>query len=370
MNTNEMVNTTLSATTLRSCFASPMRNIRPNEKPDHFKDINRIGGFYDEKHSPHKDSLLTRSSGPVQAHDLAYEINLETAVHVEKKAIYGGIIAAHFGHFLLETLSRTWYLIDSTDDIYFYVVNHPRLKGTYDELKGWQKEILSALVQDVNRIKIIYTPTLFNELVIPQAGCITRQLLAEQQVAALVELGNKITAKCAPSNISGKVWLSRSNLKKGGIAGEKKFEAALRDEGFFIAHPETFSIAEQIQLFKNAQVVAGFTGSAFHTFLMAKNNGAKLLHFSREKWLNENYRLCAKATGFNSQFHNFFIRFGEIKGANANVLQDLSAIWSVFYEQGLVKTKEYHDPEMENELKSLDESLKKYMPRLFPHIQS
>lgn len=62
-----------------------MRNIRPNEKADHFKDINRIGGFYDEKHSPHKDSLLTRSSGPVQAHDLAYEINLETAVHVEKK---------------------------------------------------------------------------------------------------------------------------------------------------------------------------------------------------------------------------------------------------------------------------------------------
>jgi capsular polysaccharide biosynthesis protein len=356
----------LKVVMLKSCFASPLRNIRLNEKASYAKSVNRIGGFYDINNEPYLDSLLQRTAGAhiyLQAHDKSYVINREEADFVKGKAIYGGIITAHYGHFLVETLARAWYINKDSSDVYFYTTQGGKNKGTYAELSQWQKEILVALVGSEDRIKIISRATVFEELLIPEPGCVTRNFLAENHVETLVELGGRITANNDSPILTDKVWLSRSSLRKGGVAGEIKFEQTLSNEGFTVIHPEKLPLAQQIKVFENASVVAGFVGSAFHTLLLARNKGAKLLHFSREKHINNNYLLCAKTSGFKAEFYNFFIRFGEIKGANGFVLHDLSAIWKVLFEQGLVKTKEYFDPEIEQDLAHLDAELIKRLPK-------
>jgi capsular polysaccharide biosynthesis protein len=356
----------LKVALLKSCFASPIRNVLLSEKNSYSKSVNRIGGFYDMNNEPYLDSLLQRTAANhifLQAHDKSYIINRDEADYVKGKAIYGGIITSHYGHFLVETLARTWYINKDSSDVYFYTIQGGKNKGTYEELTQWQKEILVALVGTEDRIKIISRATVFDELLIPEPGCVTRNFLAKNHIEALAELGSRITAGSDSPLLTDKVWLSRSSLRKGGVAGEKKFEETLANEGFTIIHPEKLPLAQQIKVFENASVVAGFVGSAFHTLLLARNKGAKLLHFSREKHINNNYLLCAKASGFKAEFYNFFIRFGEIKGANGFVLHDLSSIWNVLYEQGLVQAKEYFDPDMEQDLLRLDDELKKRLPR-------
>ncbi|MDD2725038.1 MAG: glycosyltransferase 61 family protein [Methylovulum sp.] len=356
----------LTVVSLKNCFISQLRGVRPNDKGSYPGSVNFIGGIYDAMDRPHTGSLLKRGYGQIQEHEKNYTIDRSTVQTITGKAVYGGIISNHYGHFLLETLSRAWYLIKSSEDIYFYRAGAKEKNGSNDGLMAWQKEILSHLVIDIDRFKIIDKPLIFEELIIPGFGYIIETFFAQEQAAALIQLGEKLTGNKTPALKYDKVWLSRSLQKKGAIAGEKKFEQALHNEGFTIVHPEKLSLTEQIGLFENASVVAGFTGSAFHTLIFAKNKGVKLLHFSRVKRFNENFSLCSKANGFESEFYNFFLRFGgEIKGANANVLQDLNAIWNVLFDQGLVKTKGYSDPELTKDLEILDSALKNRAPRLF-----
>jgi len=354
----------LNAPVLGSCFASPFRTIRKNEIQNYPVGVSYIGGIYDESDKPHTDSLLKRASEIKQTHDVALVINRTTAKKITSQAIYGGVIFNHYGHFLLESLARTWYLQKSSSDVFFY---HPQGNkfSTFNDLSTWQKIILGHLIPDTGRIKIINEPLVFNELIVPDAGYVIKQFCADSQAKAMSSLGAKITAKYDQDIIEKKIWLSRSSLTKGSIAGEKKFEGALRDEGFKVVHPETLSIAEQIKLFETAEVVSGFTGSAFHTVLLAKSNGGKLLHFCREQHLNKNYKLCAEAAKFDAEFYNYFLRFGKIRGVNGNALQDLSKIWNIFYQQGLVQTEKYSDPEMEDNLELLDMQLKNRAPHLF-----
>lgn len=357
----------LVASTFKHCFVSPLRRIRKNEQPIYEKGVQTIGGIYDGSNKPHTNSLLKRGYPAVffQAHDRSLKIDHDKAKTISNKAIYGGILTNHFGHFLLESLARAWYLYDSSGDIYFYRMQGSKEGSSYNDLPSWQRTVLSHLAGDLSRIKFIDGPLLFDELTVPEAGLINRHFCADEQRKGMLVLGARITATCAKSLTSDKIWLSRALLKKGAIAGEKKFEDALSNEGFSVVYPEMLSLAEQIKLFEQSSVVAGFTGSAFHTVLFAKNNGAKLLHFSRLSQLNRNYILCSKATGFESEFHNYFIRYGKVKGLNGNVLQNLSGIWSILYQQGLVKTEKYGDLEMESDLDSLDLQLQIIAPHLF-----
>ncbi|MDD2725039.1 MAG: glycosyltransferase 61 family protein [Methylovulum sp.] len=350
----------LKAPLLTSSYVSAIRPIRADEKVNYPKGVGSIGGIYDSSDQPHIDSLLIRGAPTLlmQAHENAIEIKRDAATRITDKSIYGGILTNHYGHILLESLARTWYLLDSTGDVYFYHLQHNKKDSTYDDLSGWQQVILSHLVTDPSRIKLINKPLIFDELIVPEAGLVGKNFCAPIHRDALVLLGSKITANCSKDIVADKIWLSRSLLNKGAIAGETKFETALSGEGFLVVHPETLSIAEQIKLFENASVVCGFTGSAFHTLLLAKNKGAKLIHFSRLSHMNNNYHLCAKAAGFDAEYYNYYLKSGESKGIGGSVLQDLTGIWRLLHRKGLVRTRIYKDPTMKEDLKRLDETIR------------
>lgn len=127
-------------------------------------------------------------------------------------------------------------------------------------------------------------------------------------------------------------------------------------------------MSEQISLLETSDIIAGFEGSAFHTLLFSSQPKAKLLHFKRGLVANENYRMLAEACGFQAEFYDFFVKYGESAGKAVhlqNVLQDLSKIWDVLYRQKLVKNREYTDRYLECKLNELDNQSKKDYPNQF-----
>lgn len=334
---------------LTACFASAIRGIQADEVDGYPSSIRYLGGLYDRFDQPHLTSRLKRFWGRVvhiQAHENNFSPNRAGAQYIAGRSNYGGLLFNHFGHFLLETLARAWYIQSHSDDVYFFKTEAAQ-PDDVNELFTWQQELLAGLTGDINRIKIIHSGTVFEKFIVPKPGFVIRKYCRRDQAAALQAVGGKILEQNKTEFVSHeKVWLSRSGLGYGLVYGEIELEKALRQEGFLIFHPERHSVAEQIHVVENASVIAGFTGSAFHIVLLAKNNGARILHFSRVKEMNENYPICIHATGFAAEYYNFFERYdnGTTKTqfpTLANVYQDLQEVWKSLYRQGWVKSAAY-----------------------------
>ncbi len=121
---------TLEIDVLENAIIAPLESI--NDNSNYNIHISLIGGIYTKTGACHKSSLLKRGNITLQAlkYDFVPYLNGINS-HVTGKSIYGGIIDLHYGHFLIETLSRAWYFLQNTqDDIYFLLMpyaNKPKL---------------------------------------------------------------------------------------------------------------------------------------------------------------------------------------------------------------------------------------------------
>lgn len=329
-----------------------------------------IGAIYHSNGKPYQQGLLIRGKEKVQVPEFNVDLSETLLEHYDGMAAYGGIIFNHYGHFLLESLSRYWYLKNFSGDIFFHYpyISSPGVHNFNERLLSWQKEVLSSLFVDISRLHIITQTVQFSKLIVPSPGFVLREWCEKQQTDALKIFGEKIkTSTLSLSNIQSydKLWLSRSSLTYGLIAGEKEFEKALEKENFLIVKPEKLSVTEQIKLYHQAKLICGFIGSAFHTLILADDIKAKVFHFKRINGnINNNYKFIVEAKGINAEFfEEFFISsHGILKGVIGNTFTDLSGIWNLLYMRGYVKNKHYQDNDLEIKLAELDRQVVERFP--------
>lgn len=213
---------------------------------------------------------------------------------IKEKAVYAGILFNHYGHFVLESLSRAWYF-----------KSRPQLPLAWvpvvltDELKEWQKEILDILGIK-NKIIFVNQPTAFEKLVVPEAGfSIPGNVFLKEQMKTLAAVKN------VPLDKEKKVWLSRSSLKNGlgSILNERGLEAILKNQGWIIYHPEQHSVREQLTTMAAAGRLAGIDGSAFHSLLFLKDYRGKIDIFARSPKIVKTLGVTAKKKQFNQTGH-------------------------------------------------------------------
>ena len=208
-------------------------------------------------------------------------------------AIYGGLAMHHVGHFLLEGLSRLWCL-----------KQHPKLPVIWHWIdlpiphpddRGWQKELIGLLGLAQHRHVFLRQPLRVERLLLPSPGFLSGQFLHPLQAAAL----GGVTG---PETVTGKrVWLSRSALPNqfGRVAGEDQVEALLSAQGWTILHPERETMRRSAEIFREAELVSGFIGSAFHTVLLHSSPSACLRPVMRPSISLADYRIVAGAKGLD-----------------------------------------------------------------------
>jgi hypothetical protein len=180
--------------------------------------------------------------------------------------LYGGLLIEHFGHFLIESLSRTWAL-----------TAHKQLPVVWQcfpkpKLVKWQIEIFKILGIDHRHFRLISRPSKVDTVILPDAGFILNDFVHPDQAEALAAFPFR-----AP--LSGKrIWLSKSKLPpdKGKVLNEEEIEARLLARGWSILHPERVSVSEQLGILSDAETVAGFAGSAFHLLVLGKEVQTKV----------------------------------------------------------------------------------------------
>lgn len=324
--------------------ATPLGHVLP--EPGSVSPIRFAGGLLDATGRPHVASHLSRRGVTLQAPSVASGARtLRTG-----RWLYGGIWFEHYGHFLLETLSRAWHLGEAGGPVAFHRPARDPTGAVPVTMLPWQRELVTALLGSPTRVHFITAPTVFDELIVPEAGSVIGERFSTAQAAALRVIGGRIAAdaRTVAGPPSRNLWLSRSTLPTGRIIGEREFEASLAAVGFEVIHLQTLTLAEQVKAFDEALVVAGFTGTAFHTALLAGRRTADLVHFARFPAHLGQFEICAAAAGYPARFHDCFRGFepdqpaddplprAAIPPAALTVRQDFEAIRRILRDLGTV----------------------------------
>jgi len=196
---------------------------------------------------------------------------------------YGGFLDGHYGHFLLESLSRLWWLRRAGVESILWHSWNPRVTA-------WQREIFELAGISPERFVYVSEPVRVRHITIADPGFVIGAAFhpIHAESLELIQFKAPVAGK--------KVWLSRAALPPGSaqIGGEAHIEESLRRQGWTIAHPEALSLSQKIELLAEAETIAGIEASAFHLLILARDCRAKIRILVRRSHLHPSYRLIAQ----------------------------------------------------------------------------
>jgi hypothetical protein len=221
---------------------------------------------------------------------------------VDEEVVYLGSLLGSYGHFLLESLARTWVLPD-VDRSTRIVFHRPRPARRIP--RPWMLPILAAFGVPQERILFVDNPTRFRRAIVPESLFDLQQMAHQRWAEPYQAVAARIAAGTTPS--TQPVYLSRRLLASPlrPIIGEAELEDVLRENGFLVAHPKTMTFADQVRLFNaNAHTdIFTSTGSAAHNVLFALHR-PRLHLLTDDDPASWNFLLCSALVEAPTSFVN------------------------------------------------------------------
>ena len=250
--------------------------------------------------------------------------------------VFRSIFFKHWGHFLLESLSRLWATETHPERAKLASVFCPVWGET--EIGGRYAEVLDHLGvrllpqpppgQSV-RLAKVYLPTPSFQI---GAFCHPLHLEAPRRLA------RKLLT--APARDPRPVYLSRTdpalvNHKFRRIDNELELEAALARRGVRIVHMQHLSLAEQIALMNSHRVFIGPFGSAFHNLLFSLEGRSISTFVLTGGWLPRDFIAIDRALGNCAHYLATLTRVAN-EGETKVVSIDIEATLAYLAAQGAI----------------------------------
>lgn len=209
-------------------------------------------------------------SHTIRSCESSYICPEESIVHMDEEVVFGGVLCNHFGHMLMDTSSRLWYVIshpECTARIAFVTI--PSSPSFFVE-GDMHYRFLEMLGIEASRVLLVWQPTEFTRVLVPDETVFLEGRGAYKK-EALVTF-NKLRDSALPSERK-KIYLTRSKYNElNPSIGEEAFEEFFASRGYEVVSPELLSFDEQVSLFAHATHIAGTTGSVTHLACCAAND--------------------------------------------------------------------------------------------------
>lgn len=249
----DLKNTTDAIITLDQAFVvPPLTEARLRDQPSGVLDAQ--GNFVENSVS------WTNSKAPVNS---APQIPPGTPVKTLKgHYIFGGIFYGHFGHFIVETLARTWAIGSVTEPV-DGIIFTPKVPNITDRHSTIYQDMFSAFGVSIP-IVIAKEVTQVERLSVPRQGFGMYDLIEGSE--AFRDYVNERVAVNVPPKGAEKIYVSRSGLPagRGSLLGEYKIEEYLAAEGYEIFHPQRHSQNDQMAAYKAARQIVSTDCSPLH----------------------------------------------------------------------------------------------------------
>ncbi len=201
----------------------------------------------------------------------SYPVEKERLIYRDELVVFGGVLIEHFGHFLIECLSRLWWFLQNPNDSrkIVFVYANPWNRGGGQN--GFISQLLTLLGLEKERYEIIEAPTQFKEILIPEE-CARLWWDYTQEYNLIYDTLIANARKEAEVPLFHRLYLTHSQWGGGSqCVNEDIFEAFFQTLGFRILPPEKFSLAEQILYLNNAQEVVTTMGTLSHLALFCRH---------------------------------------------------------------------------------------------------
>ncbi|WP_294621826.1 glycosyltransferase family 61 protein [uncultured Roseovarius sp.] len=198
-----------------------------------------------------------------------------TATTLPGRHLYAGLGRHHFGHFLVETITRLWALdhqatpcdglvVIPKHGIDFGAVMRRRLGEFFDLLSGGLP------------VRIADTPLHVETLYVPTQGFgHMNWLTATPQFRQHIR--QRLTSQITPEGPE-KLYVARTALKDAAQAmdQEDRVVTLMTRAGYTIFHPQDHSLADQCSRYMAAKQIVGPDGSAFHLAPFVLQKGTRV----------------------------------------------------------------------------------------------
>lgn len=209
---------------------------------------------------------------------------------LDEEVVYLGRLYSSYGHFLLESLSTTWFLtqVDPSVRVVFHLP-----PGSRGRSRAWATPILAAFGIPRDRIIPLDQPIRVRRAYVPEplfsAKHSAHERAAEpyQAVAARIMAGS-LQPSSQPVYLSRRLLASPERL----TIGEADLEDILRENGFLVAHPETMTFEDQVRLFNQHTDFFSGAGSAAHNVLFSLHR-PRLHVLTSGGQISPNFFLCS-----------------------------------------------------------------------------
>lgn len=245
----------------------------------------QLNCVFDADNRPVPASTRVRGAATNTSDDTPDSVNIEFegARRDGRSAFLFGANARHYGHFLLETLSRAWAWSASRHEVAI-ILSPP--------IGDFARSLCSYISGLEEGLEVITATTRFRHVTVASPAF----SIAREAYVGFKRMCERIADRALGSTdaISEQpVYLSRSRLgpqSSRALIGEDRLERLFEREGFRIVHPQSLPIAEQIAVVNQHKWIVAPTGSACHTRLFSRNVNHLLMLTSDQ--VHPNYVLC------------------------------------------------------------------------------
>ena len=264
--------------------------------------------------------------------ELPPSVALDPVRVIEEEVVYLGWYFDHFGHFLLESLARTWVLPALEPAV--KVVFHTQRRST---VSGPTLAILELLGVSRDRILTLDTQTQLRRVIVPEPLYEIAYAAHERMPEPFRRIASRFTPHDAPTGQP--LYLSRRLLssRQRSIVGELAMEEVMRENGFLVAHPETMSLADQIRLVNRHQDIFTSAGSAAYLPLFAER--PPRLHLLTAGVPFQDFFLAPAAAGIDVHYANCFTGGDRLSVNYAPLRVEMGRVAGYLDARGLLKRR-------------------------------
>ena len=200
----------------------------------------------------------------------------------------------HFGHVLTEQVSKLWALDAARR-------RHPDLRVIFGRrwpdtrAQPFERAILEAVGFSEAEIHVFDRPTRVECLLAATPMLSMPEYVSPRVAQIWNSVGDAIAVQASTRTRAARVFCTRRGPKRS-CRNAPEVEALFEARGFEIVLPEQMSMADQIQMFREADVIAGFAGSALFT-LMFCPQPKQVIMISPESYTATNEYLISAVRG-------------------------------------------------------------------------
>lgn len=188
------------------------------------------------------------------------KFSYEDVEYVDEEVVFLGALSKHYGHFILEGLSRLWFYLEP-DNI--------KYKAIYISTEGEDKlnNFFNFFgIKNENILKI-EKPIKFKTVIIPEQSI----RLHDYYHINYKKTIDRIVENINPSKYE-RVYYSKTGFKNGRVVGEESIENVFLKNGFNVFHPENLSLYDQISILKGCKLFAATSGTIAHNSIFLKDD--------------------------------------------------------------------------------------------------